>query len=144
MNAFTCFCVASRPAICCSCVWDDEEILLTTLSQTLLLIPRILDFNADKSTQKLFYRRMLLCKLVKLKFCGFWIQLIGNQKGFLCDFWKFLFIAKLTGHKTIVVVYFLKSTVCDICCSSKFQCRQPLFYEQRNTFFYDLQTWIEN
>ena len=38
--------------------------------------------------------------------------MIGNQKGFLRNSWKFLFITILAGHKTIAAVYLLKSTVC--------------------------------
>ena len=59
---------------------------------------------------------------------------------------KFQYAAAAWRTKTNLSSYLLSSNhgrfqcVCDICCSSKFQCRQPLFYEQRNTFFYDLQT----
>ena len=59
---------------------------------------------------------------------------------------KFQYAAAAWRTKTNLSSYLLPSNhgrfqcVCDICCSSKFQCRQPLFYEQRNTFFYDLQT----
>ena len=52
IKSFISFCVASSPAICSSCVLEEDEILLKAPSQTLLSEPRILDFKADKSVQK--------------------------------------------------------------------------------------------